>query len=422
VLLNRDYALKLVIGPAFGCFVGVSIYHVIVFFAGHVWKSETPVPETKNVEADLALHPASVESYGMQWARNMAYGSGIVGGLLVTLHMFGASFTKADGSMGFLPTAAIVILFAYGIWTYSRQAIDHRIAIEKSSAAGEGSGEGEGGGIGQSRLATLLPLFRNAVMVTIVFLVCLILLAKAGVDITPVFASAGIVGLAIGFGAQSLVRDIISGLFFLLDDAFRLGEYIETGGVKGTVERISVRSMQLRHHNGPLNTIPFGEISEVTNFSRDWVIMKLPIKVALDTDPEKVRKMVKKLGQELLEDPVVGDKFLDPLKSQGVLSIDNWGMTIRVKFKTLPGDQFIVRRHVFARLHDLFEEEGIQFASRDVKIKVESPNANPDGSTGATAKAATGAAVTASTAMAVGATMADDDAGPPDDGDDNDAR
>ncbi len=231
-------------------------------------------------------------------------------------------------------------------------------------------GEAEGGP-GRSRLATLLPILRGALQITIVFMIALVLLHEAGINTTPIFASAGIVGLAIGFGAQSLVKDIISGLFYLLDDAFRVGEYIETGGLKGTVERISIRSMQLRHQNGPLNTIAFGSISHLTNYSRDWVIMKLPIVVTLDTDVERVRKIVKKLGQELLEDPVVGHKFLDPLKSQGVLKIDNWGMTIRVKFKTRPGDQFVARRVVYTRLHELFEREGIEFASRDVKVRID---------------------------------------------------
>jgi small-conductance mechanosensitive channel len=200
----------------------------------------------------------------------------------------------------------------------------------------------------------------------------MMLLLEVGVNIAPLFAGAGILGLAIGFGAQTLIRDIFSGLFFLVDDAFRVGEYIETGAAKGTVERISIRSMQLRHQNGPLHTIPFGEIQQLTNYSRDWVIMKLPLRVTLDTDPERVRKLIKRLGQELLGDPLVGPKFVEPLKSQGVLSIDNFGMVIRVKFMTRPGDQFVARRVVYARIHELFEQEGIEFASRDVRVRVDS--------------------------------------------------
>ena len=97
-------------------------------------------------------------------------------------------------------------------------------------------------------------------------------LLELGINVSPLFASAGVVGLAIGFGAQTLVRDIFSGAFYLFDDAFRRGEYVDIGTVKGTVEKISVRSFQLRHHLGPLHTIPFGEIHSLTNYSRDWVM------------------------------------------------------------------------------------------------------------------------------------------------------
>ena len=141
----------------------------------------------------------------------------------------------------------------------------------------------------------------------------------------------GVVGLAVGFGSQALIHDIFSGAFFLVDDAFRLGEYIGVGAVKGTVEKISIRSMQLRHHKGPLHTIPFGEITHLTNFSRDWVVMKLPLRVTYDTDVEKVCKLIKKLGQELLEHPEVGGSFLEPLKSQGVYQMEDSAMIIPVR-------------------------------------------------------------------------------------------
>jgi len=183
-------------------------------------------------------------------------------------------------------------------------------------------------------------------------------------------AGAGIVGLAVGFGAQTLVKDILSGVFFLIDDAFRKGEYIDVGNVKGVVEKISIRSMQLRHHNGPLNTIPFGEIQHLTNFSRDWVLMKLKLRVTYDTDVEKLRKLIKKLGQELLDDPVLGPKFLQPLKSQGVIQMDDSAMINRVKFMTKPGDQWGIRKEVYARIRKLFEEEGIKFAHREVTVRI----------------------------------------------------
>ncbi len=247
--------------------------------------------------------------------------------------------------------------------------IDRKVAEEDPGDPHELPGEGPGGA-GASRLATLLPIFRNFLLITIVVIAGMIVLAELGVNIGPLFAGAGVVGLAVGFGAQTLIRDIFSGAFFLTDDAFRKGEYIDIGTAKGTVERISIRSMQLRHHNGPLNTIPFGEIKQLTNFSRDWVMMKLPLRLTYDTDVEKVRKLVKKLGIELLDHPEFGPKFLQPLKSQGVKQMDDSAMIVRVKYMTKPGDQFEIRKLVYQRIRDLFEENGIKFAHREVTVRI----------------------------------------------------
>ncbi|MFM9974946.1 MAG: mechanosensitive ion channel family protein, partial [Beijerinckiaceae bacterium] len=118
-----------------------------------------------------------------------------------------------------------------------------------------------------SRLSTVVPLLKGAVAITILGVTGLVAISKLGVDITPVLAGAGILGLAISFGSQSLVRDVVAGIFYIADDAFRIGEYIEATRLKGTVEKISLRSMRLRHHNGHIHTIPFGQLGFVTNFS-----------------------------------------------------------------------------------------------------------------------------------------------------------
>ncbi|MBR9864767.1 MAG: mechanosensitive ion channel family protein [Rhodobacteraceae bacterium] len=264
----------------------------------------------------------------------------------------------------------VTILFiGYVIYHFVRIWIDQKITEEGGDAVEVAPGD-EGGAGGASRLATLLPLFRNFLLAIIFVAFALIALTNIGINVSALFAGAGVVGLAIGFGAQALVRDIFSGAFFLFDDAFRKGEYIDIGSVKGTVEKISVRSFQLRHHLGPLHTVPFGEIQHLTNFSRDWVMMKLKLRVTYDTDVEKVRKLVKKLGQELLEDEVVGHQFLQPLKSQGVIEMQDSAMIIRVKFMTKPGDQWILRKRVYQEIRDLFEREGIRFAHKEVTVRL----------------------------------------------------
>ncbi len=279
----------------------------------------------------------------------------------------GARFASA------LIEISFVLLIGYAVWEFVTIISERQLAIERAAMgvdeAEETMSEGEGGQ-GETRLATIVPLVRLSARIAIATLVVFAVIGQLGVNITPLLAGAGIIGLAIGFGAQTLVKDIISGLFFLIDDAFRKGEYIDIGSAKGTVEKISVRSMQLRHHNGPLNTVPFGEIHVITNFSRDWVVMKLPLRLTYDTDAEAVRKMIKKLGQELMEDPVLGPQFLQPLKSQGVIQMEDSAMIMRVKFMTRPGDQWVIRRIVFARIRDLFEQKGVKFAHREVTVRL----------------------------------------------------
>lgn len=189
-----------------------------------------------------------------------------------------------------------------------------------------------------------------------------------GLPAYSIVTGLGVGGIAIGFGAQALVRDIFSGIFFLVDDAFRPGEYIDTGAGKGFVEQVSIRSVQLRHHTGPLQTIPFGEIKKVNNFSRDWVVIKLSFRLPFGTDTEFVRKLIKNLGQDLLNDPEIGHQFLEPLKSQGIHDVDDFGIIMRVKFMTKPGEQFTLRRLIYLRIQELFRQNGIEFAGREVRV------------------------------------------------------
>ena len=221
-----------------------------------------------------------------------------------------------------------------------------------------------------TRLDTLTPLFRNVILFFLAAVIFMIVLSAIGVDIGPLIASAGIIGIAVGFGAQALVRDVLSGVFFLIDDAFRVGEYIELeNDMRGEVENISVRSLQLRHHRGPVITIPFGELRNITNHNRDWVIYKMMFRMEPDTDPQRLKKVVKKVGAEFMEHPVHGPKFIEPLKSQGVYYIDDdSALVIRLKFKCKPRAQFVLRRDIYHRMRVVFEEHGFKLARRKVEV------------------------------------------------------
>ncbi len=286
--------------------------------------------------------------------------------------LFGLAERSVGGRIaGALLDIGLTALVAYVLWEMARIAIDRRLAAEVAAAGPQAEAEaGDQGGEGMSRLRTLLPLMRVTIQVTIVVMAVMIVLSSLGVDIGPLLAGAGVIGLAVGFGAQTLVRDIVSGVFFLVDHAIRLGEYIDVGSVKGTVEKISLRSLRLRHHRGALHTIPFGEIQHLTNYSRDWAIMKLEFRVPFDTDLEKVRKIFKKIGQDLQKDEELGPDFLQPFKSQGVLQTDDSAFVIRGKFMAKPGRQFMIRRAVFQAVQKAFAEEGIHFADRRVTVNV----------------------------------------------------
>ena len=334
---------------------------------------EAPEAEIPQIVLDTRNRLTTFEGLARRIAGILAF----VAGIYAFLSFWAPESNLMEESVPARTLDAIVILFiGYILFHAFRIWVDNKIREEQGDDTPAELGD-EGGGSSASRLATLLPLFKNFVLIVIVVTVLLIVLMEMGVNVGPLFAGAGIVGVAVGFGSQSLVRDIFSGAFFLFDDAFRKGEYIEIGSVKGTVENISVRSFQLRHHLGKLHTIPFGEIQVLSNYSRDWVMMKLPLRVTYDTDVDKVRKLVKKLGQQLLDDPVIGADFIQPLKSQGVIEMQDSAMIIRVKFMTRPGDQWVARKRVYEEIRALFEREGIKFAHREVTVRL-ADGANAD--------------------------------------------
>lgn len=264
----------------------------------------------------------------------------------------------------------IIAAVGYVVYELTSLWINRSLTRETSTELTVDQAAGEGGGAGGSRMATVLPLILMAAQIAIATIFGLLAVGSLGIDITPLLAGAGILGLAIGFGAQKLVTDIVSGVFFLIDDAFRVGEYVDVGGTMGAVEKISIRSMQLRHHRGNVHTIPYGSVEKVTNFSRDWVIMKLMFTVPFDTDPNRVKKIFKKIGAEMLEDPLFKDDFLEPFKSQGVFQFDDVGIVMRGKFMAKPGTQFTIRKEIYNRVRNEFKANGIEFARREVRVDI----------------------------------------------------
>jgi moderate conductance mechanosensitive channel len=250
---------------------------------------------------------------------------------------------------------AALVLLTNAVWIAVKTSIDHRLQQIKPAANHGEPGPG-------ARLLTLLPLLR----VTAAVLLCVLLLMSSlwalGIEITPLLAGAGVVGLALGFGAQALVRDVIAGIFFLAEDAFRIGEYIESGTTtKGTVERITLRTVALRHHNGPLHFVPYGALGAVRNNSRDWVIEKFNIPLPMEADSEKIRKMIKKVGEDMKADPDIGPLIIEPLKGK-LYRVDPGVKIFRCKFQTAPGKQFDVRAQAFKRIEAALKAMNVTFA------------------------------------------------------------
>ena len=337
--------------------------------------SEDVTDDTEAEEIVEVIDP--YETYRPLAQRLVRFAAIITVGLILALIWNLGIFESAENPtvmqrvFSVLLDSAAALLIADLLWTWARTAIDRRLNAYRPPTDGSAPGP-------EARMATLLPLLRVVLMVTLLLMVAMSILSSVGVNIAPILAGASVLGIAIGFGAQSLVKDVVSGIFFLIDDAFRVGEYVEIDQLRGTVEKISIRSLQIRHHRGAVHTLPFGELKSMTNYSRDWVIMKLEFRVPFDTDMKLVKKLIKQVGAQLKAHPEYGDSILETLKSQGVRRMEEFNMVIGVKFMTRPGEQWLVRRDAYQGVRDIFDANGIRMAERNVKVEIAGEDALTD--------------------------------------------
>jgi small-conductance mechanosensitive channel len=264
----------------------------------------------------------------------------------------------------------ITLGLAHIVWSFTAKLIQRKIQESMPDKTEKTEDEGdEWGGVDYGRGYTLLPLIQKFIGVVLVVMVTMITLSSIGVNIGPLLAGAGVIGLAIGFGSQKLVSDILTGLFYLIDDAIRIGEYIQAGSVSGTVEKITLRTLNLRHHRGMLQIIPFSDLGPITNFMRGGMVVKFNIVLPYDTPINKVRKIIKQVGQEMMEDEQFTDDLIQPVKSQGVRSVGDSVMTFRVKFTAKPGKHFVIRREAFRRITEALAAKGFHYAHRKVIVE-----------------------------------------------------
>lgn len=261
-------------------------------------------------------------------------------------------------------SAGIILLVVDLAWNVVKVLIDRKMG--DTEAALEIGSERERR---RTRLRTLLPILRNFVMILFAAIAIMMALSSLGIEIGPLIAGAGVVGVAIGFGAQTVVKDIISGMFYLLDDAFRIGEYIQSGSYKGTVEAFSLRSVKLRHHRGPIFIVPFSELGAIQNMSRDWSVVKFLLSVSNESDVAQVKAITKTVGKALRDDPEFQPFIIENLKMKGVEEITDIGIKLSFGMTLKPTQlQSAIRRRAYAMLREAFNAQGIRIAVPTVQV------------------------------------------------------
>ena len=211
-----------------------------------------------------------------------------------------------------------------------------------------------------ARVRTFLPLLRNVVRIVLLLFVVLIVLSEIGINIGPLLAGAGIVGLAISFGAQSLVKDVITGFFILLEDTISVGDVVDLGGHLGIVEGMSIRSVRLRDLEGTVHTVPFGEVASVLNMTKDYSYAFMEVGIAYREDVDLVVEVLREIGEDMQADEEFGPLILEPLEVLGLDSFGASSVNIRIRLKTLPIKQWVVRREYQRRMKRVFDERGIE--------------------------------------------------------------
>jgi small conductance mechanosensitive channel len=210
------------------------------------------------------------------------------------------------------------------------------------------------------RVRTLLPMLRNAFLIFLIVVVVLIVLSEVGLNIAPLLAGAGVVGLAIGFGAQTLVKDVITGIFILFENTIAVGDVVDLGsGHSGLVEHFSIRAIRLRDSAGSVHTVPFSNVTSVSNMTKDFAYYVFNIKVDYAIDSDRVAEAVEQLGAELQQDAPYTDLILAPIEIVGLDSFGPDAAILQARFKTKPIQQWTVGREFNRRMKKRFAELGI---------------------------------------------------------------
>lgn len=288
----------------------------------------------------------------------------------LAMRVWGTSLWAVGGSAGISQQIAkgviglgVTFLLAWLVWILADTAIKH--ALLRSSRR-------HGRRVNASaRAQTITPLLRNTVFVTIAVIAIIIALANLGVNVTPLLAGAGVIGLAVGFGAQTLVQDLITGLFILIEDSLAIDDFVNLGTHMGTVEALSIRTVKLRDLDGIVHIIPFSQIQGIQNYSREFGIALLRIRIAHHMKIDDAIEIVREIADDLRNDPMMRHYIWSALEVQGIESFDAGAAILRVRMRTAPIMQWDVARAFNLRLKQRFDQDGLDLAMPRMSVVME---------------------------------------------------
>ncbi|MCZ6610217.1 MAG: mechanosensitive ion channel, partial [Alphaproteobacteria bacterium] len=277
-----------------------------------------------------------------------------VGAALVVLDVWGVdtlgwlASEEGTAALRTVVTVGFILIAGIAVWEVINLGIGRYLGRMDDDAKGA------------ARARTLLPLMRTTALIVISVIASLSVLSELGLNIGPLLAGAGVMGLAVGFGAQTLVKDVITGLFILLEDTIAVGDYVEVGGHAGTVESLSVRTIRLRDPAGRVHTVPFSDVGTVLNHTKDFSNVVLNIGIAYRENVDQVMDVIEELGREMVEDQTLAPDIITPLEVQGLQSLDDSAVVIRARIRVRPGKQWGMKREFNRRMKNRFDELGIE--------------------------------------------------------------
>jgi len=348
---NPDQALPFMLGATLQSLIAIVVGSLIVGFISRFVSVGLKLPG--DVSQRLPLLESRLKAFVpavmavVRWV--------VIAGVIIAIGQAWALFDFAGwiGSdeglavAGSIVSAALIILIAIILHVVVASWVEYRLSANT-------------GRMPTPREKTLLNLFKNAFTVALVIFGMMLALAQIGVNIAPLLAGAGVVGLAIGFGAQKLVQDIITGIFIQFENVMNEGDVVEAAGKSGVVEKLTIRSVTIRDMSGTVHLIPFSSVDQVSNMMRGFSFYVSEVEIAYDSDIEGAKQAMRDAFAKVMENPEYRDVILDDLDLQGLIAITPQSVSLRSRIKTLAGKQWGAGRFYSETLMRLFTERGIE--------------------------------------------------------------